>query len=102
MKKLISVILAGVMMAGLCACGKGTSAKETQENAKETTKETVESETEDSSGGQTESSNPHLLVLEGLSDQELFDFCHETRVIRKLEKQASGYQIRCNTLFRVV
>ncbi len=78
MKKLISVILAGAMMAGLCACGKTASVKETRETAKETTKETVESETEDSSGGQTESSNPHLLVLEGLSDQELFDFCRET------------------------
>ena len=63
MKKLISVILAGVMMAGLCACGKGTSAKETQENAKETTKETIESETEETSSGQTESDNPNLLLI---------------------------------------
>ena len=78
MKKLISVILAGVMMAGLCACGKEGSVKENRETAKETTKETTESETEDSSGDQTDSSDPNLLVIEGLSDQELFDFCRET------------------------
>lgn len=82
MKKLISVILAGVMMAGLCACGKEGSVKETKDTAKETTKETaketVESETEDSSGEKTESSNPNLLVLDEFSDQEIFDLCHET------------------------
>ena len=81
MKKLISVILAGVMMAGLCACGKGTSAKETQENAKETTKETVETKTETEAeaggGNQSAPSDPTLFVIEGFSDQELFDLCRE-------------------------
>ena len=81
MKKLISVILAGVMMAGLCACGKEGSVKETRDTAKETTNETanetVEPETEDSSD-QTESSDPNWLVLDEFSDQEIFDLCHET------------------------
>ena len=80
MKKVISVILAGVMMAGLCACGKTGSVKETQENAKETTKETVESDTEAEAGGgnQAAPSEPNLFVIEGFSDQELFDLCRET------------------------
>ncbi len=89
MKKLISVILAGVMMAGLCACGKEGSVKETGENAKETTKETIESETEETSSGQTESDNPNLLVLDGFSDQELFDFCHETINIDIVDGESS-------------
>ena len=35
MKKLISVILAGVMMAGLCACGKTDSGREERETTEE-------------------------------------------------------------------